>query len=275
MVFLLIRLSRKEDVMPQNVLTTINEGIARIVLNRPESYNALDGALLGELAESVTRLSTDNAVRAVIITGAGKAFCSGGDLKYMHQESPDAPGDVTYRLAATFHKAIIEIRRMSKPVIAAINGPAAGAGMSIALACDFRVMAQSAVFRQAFSMWGLSMDGSGTFSLPRLVGLARALEIVAFDEPISAAKALEWGLVTRVVEDDRAVDEAEAMARMLAARSLHAFGQAKRLLTDSFNTPLEVQLERERAAVSACANHPDGREGIRAFVEKRQPVFIA
>jgi 2-(1,2-epoxy-1,2-dihydrophenyl)acetyl-CoA isomerase len=162
---------------------------------------------------------------------------------------------------------------MSKPVIAAVNGIAAGGGFSLALACDFRVMDESAILRQAYTSNGLCIDGGGTFMLPRLVGLARALEIVAFDKPISSEQALAWGLTTKVVEDRRSVEAAVEMAHELASGSLNSFGWSKQLLTDSFNMAFEAQIERERAGLCNCAAHPDGKEGLQAFVEKRRPVF--
>ncbi|MBM3301585.1 MAG: enoyl-CoA hydratase/isomerase family protein, partial [Deltaproteobacteria bacterium] len=140
-------------------------------------------------------------------------------------------------------------------------------------ACDFRVMGESASLRQAYTSNGLSIDGGGTFTLPRLVGLARALEIAAFDKPISAKQALQWGLVTRVVPDDKTVEEATQMAEELAGKSLQSFGYAKQLLNDSFGTSLESHLEQERACLRSSAAHPDGQEGLLAFVEKRKPQF--
>ena len=162
---------------------------------------------------------------------------------------------------------------MAKPVVAAINGIAAGGGFSLALACDFRVMAESAVLRQGYTSNGLSIDGGGTFALPRLVGLARALEITAFDQPVSASKALEWGLVTKVAADSEVQKEALAMLEGLSKTSLHSFAWSKHLLMESLNNTLETQLELERQGISDCARHPDGQEGINAFVEKRKPVF--
>jgi 2-(1,2-epoxy-1,2-dihydrophenyl)acetyl-CoA isomerase len=207
-----------------------------------------------------------------MITGSGKAFCSGGDLKWISQQKEDA-GSVLHRLAPQFHLSILEIRRMEKPVVAAINGVAAGGGFSLALACDFRVMGQSASLRQAYTSSGLSIDGGGSFALPRLVGLARAMEIMAFDDLISSAQALEWGLVTKVVPDEEVLSEAVAMLSRLDRISLHSFAWSKKLMTDSFNTTLETQLESERQGISDCGAHPDGQEGIRAFVEKRKPAF--
>jgi 2-(1,2-epoxy-1,2-dihydrophenyl)acetyl-CoA isomerase len=162
---------------------------------------------------------------------------------------------------------------MRKPVIAAVNGVAAGGGFSLALACDFRVVAQSAILRQAYTSSGLCIDGGGTFTLPRLVGLARAMEIVAFDKPISSEQALAWGLATKVVEDGRVLVEAWEMACELVEGSLHSFGWCKQLLTDSFHTAFETQIERERIGLSSCAAHPDGQEGLRGFAEKRRPIF--
>jgi len=162
---------------------------------------------------------------------------------------------------------------MKKPVVAAINGVAAGGGFSLALACDFRVMDESAVLNQAYTSAGLCIDGGGTFTLPRLVGYARALEIAAFDKPIPASRALDWGLVTKVTAGGQALDEGMTMARDLAGRSLNSFAWTKKLITDSFSTSFETQIETERAALEACADHPDGQEGLRAFAEKRKPRF--
>lgn len=258
--------------MADSVLVTIEDQVAQVLLNRPEAFNAMDGDVLYGLARELTALAINPGVRAVILTGAGKAFCSGADLKSVIQR-PDKAEEVLYTLAVVLHQSVVEIRRMRKPVIAAINGVAAGAGLSLALACDFRVMAKSAALRQAYTSWGLCIDAAGTFTLPRLVGLARALEIAAFDRPITSEQALAWGLATKVVDDSQVLEEAVAMARELADRSLHSFGWVKQLMTDSFNTPFEVQLERERIGVSTCGAHADGQEGMIAFATKRKPVF--
>jgi len=162
---------------------------------------------------------------------------------------------------------------MPKPVVAAINGLAAGGGFSLALGCDFRVMEAQAVLRQAYTSNGLSIDGGGTFSLPRLVGFARALEIAVFDGAIEAKKALDWGLVTEIAEQGGSVKRAILMVKEISERSLPSFAASKRLLTDSFDTPLEAQLEKERRALALCAATSEGREGVTAFVEKRRPVF--
>ncbi|HEX6270999.1 MAG TPA: enoyl-CoA hydratase/isomerase family protein [Anaerolineales bacterium] len=258
--------------MNDPVLTQQHGNILEIRLNRPDVYNALNLDMMKMLAGILSSTAADRSIKGVLLTGKGKAFCSGGDLKWIHQQSEEA-GSVLYRLAPQFHLSITEIRRMEKPVVAAINGIAAGGGFSLALACDFRVMSQSAILRQAYTSSGLSIDGGGSFALPRLVGLGRALEIMAFDHPISSAQALEWGLVTKVVPGDEVLSEALAMLQNLTKTALHSFAWSKRLMLDSLNNTLETQLELERQGISDCAAHPDGQEGIKAFVEKRKPVF--
>ncbi|MBP8130007.1 MAG: enoyl-CoA hydratase/isomerase family protein [Candidatus Hydrogenedentes bacterium] len=258
--------------MSEPILISQEEAIATVVLNRPESYNAFDRPTIQALADGLARAATDEQVKAVIITGSGKAFCAGGNLKAV-LAAPEGARAAFHALAPVFHLAITEIRRTPKPVIAAINGAAAGGGFSLALAADFRVMARSATLRCAYTAAGLCPDGGCTFTLPRLVGAAEALAIIALDTPISAAQALEWGLVTRVADDNKVLDEAKALARDLLGRSLHAFGWTKRLLQDAYGNSLEQQLELERQGIAACGGHPDGVEGLTAFVEKRTPRF--
>jgi 2-(1,2-epoxy-1,2-dihydrophenyl)acetyl-CoA isomerase len=246
--------------------------IATVLLNRPEALNALNGDMVRRLAEGISALAVDTEAKILVLCGAGRAFCAGGDLRWVREFATGSQAGL-HELAGIFHRSVSAIRRMDKPIIAAINGVAAGAGFSLALACDFRIMAKGAVLRQAYSSAGLTIDGGGTFTLPRIVGLARALEIAAFDPVIDSRQALEWGLVTRIVDDERVTAEAEAMARDLLGRSLTSFAWAKRLLSNSFEHALEVQLEREREGITTCASLPDGREGVQAFLEKRRPVF--
>jgi 2-(1,2-epoxy-1,2-dihydrophenyl)acetyl-CoA isomerase len=254
------------------VLTQQRGNILQITLNRPDAYNALNLEMMKMLEDALSSAATARSVKGVLLTGNGKAFCAGGDLKWISRQTEDARS-VLRRLAPQFHLSITEIRRMEKPVVAAINGIAAGGGFSLALACDFRVMAESAALRQAYTSSGLSIDGGGSFALPRLVGLARAMEIMAFDNPISSARALEWGLVTSVVPDNEVVSGGLAMLDELAKTALHSFAWSKKLMTNSFTNTLETQLELERQGISDCAAHPHGQEGIRAFVEKRKPSF--
>ena len=258
--------------MSSPVITQQHGNILEVRLNRPEAYNALDLAMMELLGDTLASAAADDSIQGILLTGSGKAFCAGGDLKWISQQT-ERPASVLHRLAPQFHLSVTEIRRMAKPVVAAINGIAAGGGFSLALACDFRVMGQSAVLRQAYTSSGLSIDGGGSFALPRLVGLARAMEIMAFDEPISSSHALEWGLVTKVVPDEQVGMEAQAMLDRLARGALYSFAWSKRLLLDSFNNTLESQLELERQGISTCAAHPHGEEGIKAFVEKRKPSF--
>jgi 2-(1,2-epoxy-1,2-dihydrophenyl)acetyl-CoA isomerase len=258
--------------MEEPVRVEITGGIARLVLNRPKAYNSFNLETIGLMAQRLIELAGDRKVEGLLITGEGKAFCAGGDLRWASQFGRSY-GEAFHELAARYHQAILEIRRMPKPVTAAINGLAAGGGFSLALACDFRVMARSAVFKQAYTSNGLSMDGGGTFNLPRLVGLARAMEIAAFDRPISSEQAMAWGLVNEVVDDGRSVERALEMLKELRTGSLSSFAASKKLMTDSFNASFESQLENERALLSWCADHPNGREGIAAFLEKRRPVY--
>lgn len=258
--------------MNESVKLEITDRIAKVILNKPQTYNSFDLEMITLFANIIVSLAVNKAVGGIMITGAGKAFCAGGDLNWA-QSFKDGSRAAFHELSSRFHQSILEIRRMNKPVIAAINGIAAGGGFSLALACDFRVMAKSATLRQGFTSNGLSIDGGGTFSLPRMVGLPRALEIAAFDKPISSEQALSWGLITRIAEDGKAVEETENMIREILNGSLFSFGWSKQLMTDSFHSSFEAQLQRERRGLASCAAHADGQEGLRAFREKRKPVF--
>jgi len=258
--------------MNDSIKATVCGDIVTFVLDRPKAFNAFDLDTIGILSTHLIGIAADASIRGVIITGAGKVFCAGGDLKWANSW-PEGLAAAFHNLAARYHQAIVEIRRMSKPVVAAINGLAAGGGFSLALACDFRVMGRSAIFREAYTSNGLSIDGGGTFTLPRLVGFARALEIVTFDKPISSERALKWGLVNKVVDDEDVLEEATRMVEDISQRSLQSFGCSKQLLNDSFSNSFESHLELERAALRSCAAHPDAQEGLGAFLEKRKPVF--
>jgi 2-(1,2-epoxy-1,2-dihydrophenyl)acetyl-CoA isomerase len=246
--------------------------MALLTLKRPRVYNSFDLEMIQQLAERLITLARDPQVVGVVITGEGKAFCAGGDLRWVAGYGQNYAG-AFHELAARFHQAILEIRHMQKPVLAAINGLAAGGGFSMALACDFRVMEAGATLQQGYTTNGLSIDGGGTYTLPRLVGMARALEIAAFDRPISSETAYAWGLVTEVVDDGKSVERALEMLAELGSRPLSSFSASKKLITDSFNVSFETQLERERTLLSWCGDHPNGREGIGAFLEKRKAAF--
>lgn len=258
--------------MSHAVLRVDEGAVAVLTLNRPEAFNAFDWELLDAFAGHLAEVAKDDAVRAVVITGAGKAFCAGGDLKALLAMPGGAPAGFL-KLAGRFHDAALCLASMPKAVVAAMNGVAAGGGFSLALACDFRVMARGASMKCAYGSAGLTLDGGGSWTLPRLVGRARALEIAILDRPMRAEECLSLGLVTRVVDDGAALGEAMALAHELAAKSTHATSWAKRLINRSYYNPFEVQLDEEQLGIAACGAHPDGAEGMRAFAEKRKPVF--
>ena len=260
--------------MADSICVEVKNGVAVVYLDREEAYNAFDLNMVTRLAETLVALSLDQNIAGVVISGRGKAFCAGGDLRWVF-EHRDNLSKAFHQLAAQFHQAILEIRRMPKPVIAAVNGLAAGGGFSMTLSCDFRVMASSAILKQGYTSNGLSMDGGGSFMLPRLLGTARAFEIAAFDAPIKAEKALEWGLITEMVDDGETVSKAYDLICTLKKRSLDSFAASKQLMTDAFNTSFETHLENERHHLSFVAARPNGLEGLMAFLEKRPPVFEA
>jgi len=266
-------LKEREERMEDAIRKESRDQVTLLTLNRPEAYNAFDLPMVRGLAETLIHAATSPEVTGIVITGMGKAFCAGGSLKWVLDRGNDY-GAAFHALAATYHQAIVEIKRMPKPVVAAINGLAAGGGFSMALACDFRVMETSAVLRQGYTSNGLSIDGGGTFALPRLVGLARAMEIMAFDRPISSEQALSWGLVTEIVEDGQSLNRAIELAAEIKRVPLTSFAACKKLMIDSFHTSFENQLERERDSLSWCADHPNGHEGIAAFLEKRKPTYV-
>jgi 2-(1,2-epoxy-1,2-dihydrophenyl)acetyl-CoA isomerase len=253
-----------------DALYRIEDEVAIITLNRPEALNAFSAGLIDGLWRHLLEARADDAVGAVVLTGAGRAFSAGGDLRALSAD-PDRPGAAFRRLAGQFHLCIQELRALPKPVVAAVNGAAAGGGFSLALAADLRVMADGAFLQQAYTSAGLAPDGGGSYFLPRLVGLARAAEIFLLDERLDAARCEALGLANRVVPAADVVAEACAMARNLAGRSRFAQARVKELLGATFDAALPAHLERERHAIADAADSPEGREGLRAFVERRKP----
>jgi 2-(1,2-epoxy-1,2-dihydrophenyl)acetyl-CoA isomerase len=211
----------------------------------------------------------DPEVRAVVVTGAGRGFCVGQDLT----EFREAPGDIADRLRASYHPNITAVRALEKPVIAAVNGPAAGAGLSFAAACDIRIAADSATFVPAFINIGLVPDSGGTFFIARLLGPARAFEWMTSGRRLTAAEAQQWGLVSEVVEAEGLSARTAELASTLAAMPTRAIGMTKRLFDASANNTLEDQLELEAQLQSAATQSEDFREGVTAFLEKRDPAF--
>ncbi len=255
----------------ETILFDIDNNVARITLNRPEGANALNRQLAVDLFQATLRCSEDSAVRAILITNVGKIFCAGGDLKEFAGQ--DDLGAHIREMVFYFHGAISRLIRLEAPVIAAVNGTAGGAGMSLACACDIIYAAESVRFVMAYTAAGLAPDGSSTYFLPRLVGLKRALELTLTNRPLSAQEAMEWGIVSRVIPDGECVDQAAALAAQLAAGPTKALGAAKRLLHAGLTETLETQMEYEAQAIVDMTYTADAREGITAFLEKRKAEF--
>ena len=244
--------------------------MATITLDRPDARNALDAALKRELLAAIRAAGRDRAVRALILTGAGPAFCAGQDLR--ESSAPDAPPLSTV-LRGTYNPLILAMRRLDKPIVAAVNGVAAGAGMALALACDLRIAADTASFVLAFGRVGLVPDSGTTWFLPRLVGPARAAELALIGDPLPAADAERWGLVNRVVPADALAAEARGVAMRLAAGAPRAIALTKRALNRSLEAGLEAQLEDEAELQGIAGRTADHREGVAAFLDKRPPRF--
>ena len=256
----------------QTLLYEVKNNVARITLNRPDAANALDARMGHELMQVAIRASEDPSVRAVILTGAGRMFCGGGDLKHFASLGDRLPAHLK-ELAGEPHLAISRFARMQAPVIAAVNGSAGGAGLSLAIFADIVLAAESAKFTLAYTRAGLSPDVGSTYFLPRIIGLRRALEMALTNRVLSAREALDWGLVTQVVPDAQLQVEAQTLASRLASGATRAFGAAKRLLHHSLSESLETQMELEAQAISGLAHTRDAREGIAAFVAKRPAEF--
>jgi len=247
-------------------------GVATITLNRPKEANAIHMGLARELVRVATHCDASPSVRAVLLAAKGKLFCAGGDLKSFVDAGQQLPA-LLKELTMNLHGAISRFTRMRAPVVVSVQGAAAGAGLSLAASGDLVLAAESATFMSAYTAAGVSPDGSSTYFLPRLIGLRRTQELMLTNRRLSAAEALEWGLVTRVVPDGELADEARALAQRLAEGPTRALGRVKELLHESFQGSLETQLERESRGIADMAAGVDGPEGIRAFTEKRKPEF--
>lgn len=257
----------------ENIIYTKKDAVATIRLNRPKLFNALDLRLGGELVSALEDCAEDTDVRAVIVTGEGKAFCSGGDIQYFKTFLEIDPSSPFRQVIKFLNLAVINIRRMQKPVIAAINGAVGGAGMSLAVACDMRISVSSARFRQAYTGIGMVGDGGWTLFVPLLAGYGRAMELLLLDPVFDAHQALAWGLVTQVVEDGQLEQSSLAMAVKLAQGPTKAFGIAKENMNRALMAFLENQLELERSGMIAASRTSDYLEGLKAFTEKRKPEF--
>jgi 2-(1,2-epoxy-1,2-dihydrophenyl)acetyl-CoA isomerase len=262
------------EVKVKQLLFEIRDNIGYITLNRPEAANAINFDLAKELASIALRCDEDREVRAVLLTGAGKLFCGGGDLKSFAAQPPGKLPAHLKDVTLYLHKAIHLLARMNAPVVMAINGNAGGAGMSLAMSGDITLAAESAKFTLAYTRVGLTPDGSSTYYLPRLVGVRRAMELALTNRTLSAREAETMGLITRVVPDAELMNQANALALELARGATTAFGGVKRLLYASANMPLDAQMELETEWIADAARSTDAKEGIAAFLEKRTPKFI-
>jgi enoyl-CoA hydratase/carnithine racemase len=256
------------------LLYETKNGIATLTLNRPDRLNALGDTLREDLQDAVTRAGDDADVRVIVVTGAGKGFCAGGDVKAMNEsKAKGADHPLIEKVAPGRDRTVLALRDAPKPVIAAVNGAAAGAGMNLALACDIRLASTAAKFSQAFVKRGLHPDWGGTYFLPRVVGLAKAAELIWTGEIIDAQEALRLGLVSAVHPPEELLPAAYTLAGKIAAGPPIAIRLAKRSLYHNLDCDLRQALEFETFAQNICYETEDAREGIRAFVEKRPPTF--
>jgi 2-(1,2-epoxy-1,2-dihydrophenyl)acetyl-CoA isomerase len=257
------------------VLIEQEGGLAILTLNRADSYNAFDGPLAESFLAALVECDEDRSVRAVMITGAGKAFCAGGNLKAMKEEADagHSVGVFLKNLVVPIHGAIATIARMEKPVVAAVNGPAGGFGFSLTLACDLVLASDAAMFTMAYTRAGLSPDGASSFFLPRIVGPKRAYDMMVNNEVLSPVEAKDLGIVNSIFPADSFTEEARNYCTRLAQGPTRAFGAAKRLIALSPESSLETQMEHERRAIAESAGTGDFKEGVTAFVEKRAADF--
>ena len=256
------------------ITVDVTDGVATLTLNRPEKRNAIGPEMSDALALAAERCGGDPAVRCVLLTGAGSFFSVGGDVDLFSQAGDDAAA-IVGDLAASFHAGVLCLATMSKPLVTAINGPAAGAGLSLAMLGDIAIAAQSAQFAAAYTAIGLTPDGGASWMLPRLVGLRRAQEMVLTNRRVGAEEAAVIGLVTRTVPDAKVMTAAREAAHRLAQGAVGALATCRRLLLDGADRSLAAQLDEEARAIAAASGSPEGREGINAFLEKRRPSFPA
>jgi len=257
----------------EHILYEVDQGVGTITLNRPDVLNSFNRGMALEVRQALSTAGATAEVRAVLLTGAGRAFCAGQDLaEAMPREGP-APdlGDI---VARGYNPIVRTIRQLDKPVICAVNGVAAGAGANLAFACDFVVASADASFIQSFSKIGLVPDTGGTFLLPRLIGMARATALMMLGDKVSAQDAVTMGMIHRVVEAPKLLEEATLLARQLAVRPTRGLGLIKRALNASATNGLDEQLALEAQLQAEAGSTADYREGVKAFLEKRPPVYI-
>lgn len=249
-----------------------SDGIARVVLDRPDGRNALDLAMADELSRAAASLGEDDDIRCIVLTHEGDVYCVGADLTRLRGDAGDAP--TLRRLAGRIHEAVVGFHQAAAPVVGGVDGVAAGAGFSLALTPDIVLLSDEARLEFAYPRIGLTGDGGATFFLPRLVGLRAAKEIVLLDEPIAPDRAVDLGLATECAPAGEFGDRLDELAVDLASGPTHAYGETKRLLTESTETPLEAQLSAETNAIAGATHTEDYRRGHDAFLDDRDPDFV-
>jgi 2-(1,2-epoxy-1,2-dihydrophenyl)acetyl-CoA isomerase len=257
----------------ENVLVDVSGGVGTVTLNRPDKLNAFAGRMRQEIADAVRAMAEDSGVRVLVITGAGRAFCAGADIGYMKDLTARNDAEAFRSLVEAGREVVTIIRETPKPVLASVNGPAAGGGANLALACDLRLASDRATIGQTFNRIGLHPDWGGTYFLPRLVGPAKALELIFSAEMVPAAEALRLGLFNRVVPHDHLGGETRALAAALAAKPPLALALAKRAIYASGDNSLSQMLDVELEHQLACFRSEDAKEGLQAFLEKRRAAF--
>jgi len=258
--------------MSDLIRLSVEERIATLTFNRPQVFNAMDADMMIQFRAAAELVQKDEAVRAIVLRGEGKAFIAGGDVGLFHQRIKELP-DVIVRWGREMHFAILALRRAGKPVLASVQGACAGAGFSILCAADLAIAADSAYFSLAYTKIGASPDGGSTHFLPRLLGYKKAMELTLLSNTLDAQTAKSLGLVNWVVPADQLAQETQRIARELAAGPTVAYAEAKRLMNQSFERSAETQMEEELAAFVRCATTHDLAEGVAAFVQKRKPQF--
>ncbi|MCI5058583.1 MAG: enoyl-CoA hydratase-related protein [Flavobacteriales bacterium] len=254
----------------ENILIEIKNKVGKITLNRPESFNSFTLEMAREVQTALDEFAVNDEVRAIILTGNGKAFCAGQDLK----EATNSGHSIEYMVENTYNPIIRKIRNIEKPVVAAVNGVAAGAGANIAIACDITFASKTVSFIQSFSNISLIPDSAGTFFLPRLIGMQRASATMFLADKISADQAKEIGMIYEVVEPEKLTETVEQFAEALADRPTKGIGLTKRALNQSFTNSLEEQLDLEKEIQALAGKSSDHKEGVQAFLEKRKPNFV-
>lgn len=247
------------------LLVAIADGVARLTLNRPQAGNAIDLATARALLDAADRCDSDPDVRCVLLTGSGRLFCAGGDLA-LFASAGEGIGSVLSELADTLHRALIRFAGMAKPMVVLVNGPAAGAGLSLAIAGDIVLCARSAHFTPAYSTLGLTPDGGMSWLLPRLVGLRKAQEIILTNRRVAADEAADLGMVTRVIDDADLLEEGLTIARNIADGPAHALGLSRLLLNEAMEAGLADQLHREAVTIAAAAGSPDARQRLARLI---------